>query len=264
MSKIILTTRKKTMEQLEKTASQKLHSSFSIQGMTCQACVKTITDKLSGIAGIKTVDVSLADKRANIVSERNIGLSEVSSALADSPKYSASEYKAITSTAKSEPTEASLLKTYKPLIAIFSFILLVSISYQISLGVFNTHIFMNHLMAGFFIGLSFFKLLDLKAFSESFSSYDPIAQRWLSYGYIYPFVELGLGLLFISGKLLMLANAGTVIVLSVTTYGVYKRLQSKSQFQCACLGTTFNLPLSNVTIVENVAMIAMALYGLSA
>lgn len=252
------------MEQLEKTTSQKIHSSFSIQGMTCPACVKTITDKLSGIAGVKSVDVSLTNKRANIVSERNIVLSEISSALADSPKYSVSEYKAPTSAAKSELAEPSLLKTYKPLITVFAFIVLVSLSYQVSIGAFVTHLFMNHLMAGFFVGLSFFKFLDLKAFSESFSSYDPLAQRWLGYGKVYPFVELFLGLLFISGRLLLVANVLTILVLSLTTYGVYLRLQSKSKFQCACLGTTFNLPLSNVTIAENVVMIVMAIYGLTA
>ena len=136
-------------------------------------------------------------------------------------------------------------------------------AYQVSLGSFNSHLFMNHIMAGFFIGLSFFKFLDLKAFAESFSSYDPIAQRWLSYGYIYPFIELILGLLFIAGKFLLIANSATVIVLTLTTYGVYKRLQSKSSFQCACLGTTFNLPLSNVTIAENLIMIVMSLYSIN-
>jgi hypothetical protein len=117
-------------------------------------------------------------------------------------------------------------------------------------------------MAGFFIGFSFFKFLDLKAFSDSFSSYDPIAQRFPKYGYIYPLIELLIGLLFITGKALIIANALTLIVLSITTYGVFKRLQTKSDFQCACLGTTFNLPLSNVTIAENIVMILMSMYGL--
>ncbi len=133
-----------------------------------------------------------------------------------------------------------------------------------SLGFFDSHLFMNHLMAGFFIGLSFFKFLDLKAFAESFSSYDPIAQRWLNYGYIYPFIELTIGLMFIASLALPLANALTIFILSASTIGVYKRLQSKSAFQCACLGTTFNLPLSNVTIAENLMMILMATYALAA
>jgi hypothetical protein len=117
-------------------------------------------------------------------------------------------------------------------------------------------------MAGFFLGLSFFKFLNLKAFSESFSSYDPIAQRFLNYGLVYPFIEFILGLMFISGKVLMIANAITIFILVVTTIGVVKKLQSKSQFQCACLGTTFSLPLSSVTVFENALMIMMAVYSL--
>ncbi len=236
---------------------------YSIEGMTCQSCVKTITEKVSEIPNIKAVEISLTENKIDISSGRNVSLAEVSKALVGLPKYKVHEYTPQNSTIKTEPiVEVSLLKTYKPLIIIFIFILLVSLSYQINLGVFNLHLFMNYIMAGFFIGLSFFKFLDLKAFAESFSSYDPLAQHWMNYGYAYPFAELLIGLLFISGKVVVFANAATVVVLSITTYGVYKRLQSKSKFQCACLGTTFNLPLSNVTIAENVLMITMAIYGL--
>jgi len=236
---------------------------FSIQGMTCQSCVKTITEKVSGITGVISVNVSLEKKLVEIIASRTILLSEVSTALADLPKYNVQNTKPRIRTVNTDPLpQTSLLKTYKPLIVVFIFIILASSAYQISLGAFNSHLFMNHIMAGFFVGLSFFKFLDLKAFAESFSSYDPLAQRWLSYGYVYPFIELLLGLLFIAGKFLLIANAATVIVLTLTTYGVYKRLQSKSAFQCACLGTSFNLPLSNVTIGENLVMIAMGVYGL--
>ncbi len=230
-------------------------STFTIEGMTCQSCVKTIKENLSSLANVSTVEVNLEKKSVVIEADRKIGLSEASSALITSPKYKVSDITAI--------KKESLLKTYKPLITVFSFILLASLAYQVSIGTFNSHIFMNHLMAGFFLGLSFFKFLDLKTFAESFSGYDPLAQRWLTYGFIYPFIELGLGLMFIANVALGVANLLTVIILSITTIGVYKRLQSKSKFQCACLGTAFNLPLSNVTIGENVVMILMAIYSLT-
>ena len=121
---------------------------------------------------------------------------------------------------------------------------------------------MNHLMAGFFIGLSFFKFLDLKSFATAFANYDPIAKKWKPYGAIYPFVELTLGFLFIADKFLNFANVMTIVVLTATTIGVYNKIKSKSNFQCACLGAGFNLPLSNVTIFENLAMVAMASIGL--
>ncbi len=117
-------------------------------------------------------------------------------------------------------------------------------------------------MAGFFIGLSFFKFLDLNSFAEAFSNYDPLAQRISGYGRVYPFIELILGLMFISEVGFLGANIITIVILSVTTFGVIKRLQSKSKIQCACAGAGFNLPLSYVTVFENLAMIIMALYGL--
>lgn len=246
------------MSQIE-NRSVTIQSSYSIQGMTCEACAKTVSEKLKSISGVISVDVNLTDKKANITADRKIYLAEVRGVMSDSPKYSIEEFSPQIAIAT---VKASFFRTYKPLIIVFIFIILVSIAYQTSLGVFNYHLFMNHIMAGFFIGLSFFKFLDLKAFSESFSSYDPVARKWQNYGALYPFIELSLGLLFISGKFLLLANVTTILVLSLTTYGVYLRLQSKSKFQCACLGTAFNLPLSNVTIGENVVMISMALFGL--
>lgn len=53
-----------------------------------------------------------------------------------------------------------------------------------------------------------------------------------------------------------------IVVLSLTTYGVYHKLQDKSPFQCACIGAGFNLPLSNFTIAENLVMIVMAVASL--
>ena len=250
------------LEFMEKSIANSIASTFSVEGMTCQACVKTITDRVSAISDVASVDVSLEGKRVDILANRSITLSEINNVIVNLPKYKIHDFNTPIAVTAKPISEVSLLKTYKPLIAIFAFIFLVSLAYQISLGAFNYHLFMNHMMAGFFIGLSFFKFLDLKAFAESFSGYDPLAKRWLSYGYAYPFVELFLGLLFIAGKALMFANTLTVIVLAVTTYGVYKRLQSKSQFQCACLGTTFSLPLSNVTIFENAVMIMMAVYSI--
>ncbi len=233
---------------------------FSIEGMTCEACVEKVTEKLKSIPFVQSVNVDLKGKTAVLESENGINLDHAKAVLKDLPKYKVSEIGS--AVAPTSLVEESKLKTYKPLILIFSYILLVSVSYQIYQGSFHFHIFMNHIMAGFFIGLSFFKFLDLKAFAESFSSYDPLAQRIYSYGKVYPFVELILGLMFISEIGLLSANIVTIVILSITTFGVTKRLQSKSKIQCACAGAGFNLPLSYVTVFENVAMILMAFYGL--
>lgn len=238
---------------------------FIIEGMTCESCVQKITEKLKTIPHVQSVKVSLADKTATLESHHELALGDVKESLKSLSKYTVhgindDDTKSVE--LSKVDSEESKFKTYKPLILIFTYIFLASLSFQIYQGRFDLHIFMNHIMAGFFIGLSFFKFLDLKAFAESFSSYDPIAQRFLGYGLVYPFIELMLGLGFISQVGLRYANVLTIVLLGTTTVGVIKRLQSKSKFQCACLGSGFNLPLSYVTVFENVVMIVMAAYGL--
>lgn len=238
-------------------------STYTVNGLTCEACVKTVSENVSVLPGVKAVKVDLNNKTIAIQAARNVEHDEVVAALQALPKYQVSAFSKTTDPVPISPaSQDPFYKIYKPLMVIFTYILGASFAFQIKLGHFDPHIFKDHLMAGFFIGFSFFKFLDLKKFSESFSGYDPLAQRWPTYGYIYPFIELILGILFIAGKALSFANGLTVIVLTITTFGVYKRLQSKSQFQCACLGTAFNLPLSNITIAENVVMILMAVYSL--
>jgi copper chaperone CopZ len=226
---------------------------FKIEGMTCSSCVKTVSERLLAVPGIRSVAVSLANSAAEIEAERTLTSTDISQALVGLAKYKVS-----TSTLK----PISKLKTYQPLITVIGFILLVSSAYQLSLPSFQSQLFMNHLMAGFFIGFSFFKFLNLRSFAISFSGYDPIAKRWNGYGYLYSALELSLGLLFLAGLFLSFANLLTILILSTTTIGVIQRIQSNTPFQCACLGTAFNLPLSWVTVSENLVMIGMAVLNL--
>ena len=230
---------------------------FKVQGMTCESCVKKITQTLHALPHVHSAQVSLANKTVEIKSTPLMTLADLRSAMSSEPQYSFAD-----PLAEVVEKPKSWFETYRPLITVFAFVLLASLAFQFSLTQFNSVLFMNHLMAGFFIGLSIFKFLDLKAFAESFSSYDPIAERWMIYGYAYPFIELTLGLMYLAGFALPLAHMLTIVILTSSTIGVYKRLQSKSAFQCDCLGTTFNLPLSNVTIAENLMMILMASYSL--
>lgn len=117
-------------------------------------------------------------------------------------------------------------------------------------------------MGYFFLLLSLFKFFDLNAFATAFSTYDLIASRWIPYGYIYPFIEFVLGMLFVSQMELFIANSVTVIVMTVSALGVIKSVLSGQKLHCACLGTVLNVPLSTVSILENLGMGVMALFGL--
>jgi len=151
---------------------------------------------------------------------------------------------------------ASWLETYKPILLIFAFIL--AITWIAEWEQFNWMRWMNHFMAGFFLVFSFFKFLDLKGFAENYSTYDIIAKKWTGWGYIYAFIELALGLAYLTGFNSLATNATTFIVMSISMIGVLQSVLSKRKIQCACLGAVFNLPMSTVTVIEDGLMIAMS------
>jgi hypothetical protein len=112
------------------------------------------------------------------------------------------------------------------------------------------------------VALAYFKLLDLKKFAVGFSTYDPIAQKIPAYGLVYPFLELATGAFFLFGIFTTTTSWVVIAFLGITTIGVMRALVQKRPFQCACLGTIFNLPLTKITIIENSLMISMAAVGL--
>jgi hypothetical protein len=105
---------------------------------------------------------------------------------------------------------------------------------------------------------SFFKLLDLKGFPDSFRMYDPLAKLVPAYAWVYPFIELALGLFFLMRIQIPLALAVTIIILGITTVGVTKSLLDRKSIRCACLGTALKLPMTEATFIENAIMLAMA------
>ncbi|MDC1365353.1 heavy metal transporter, partial [Algibacter sp.] len=111
----------------------------------------------------------------------------------------------------------------------------------------------------FYVVFSFFKLLDLKGFPESFKMYDPIAKVIPLYGWVYPFIEVALGVMFLMRIEIPIALIITLIILGITTIGVTKTLLDKKTIQCACLGTALKLPMTKATFFENSIMIVMAI-----
>jgi hypothetical protein len=50
--------------------------------------------------------------------------------------------------------------------------------------------------------------------------------------------------------------------MAISGAGVIKSILSGQKLKCACLGTSLNVPLSMVSVIENVGMGAMAAYQL--
>ena len=148
--------------------------------------------------------------------------------------------------------------SYFPLLLILAYLLGVVAVLEAASGTFDAMRAMGRFMAGFFLVFSFFKLLDVRAFADAYTSYDIVAAKWRGYGYLYPFIELGLGVAYLTGAMPVATNAVTLVVMGVSAIGVLKALAARRQIRCACLGTVFNLPMSVVTLVEDVLMLAMA------
>ncbi len=235
---------------------------YNITGMTCDGCISKVSFLLKKIPEVKNVDIDLEKGEAYIEMEKHIPTSELQSALKEYPKYQLSEKNVAMNQNVFENIEAdkrTWLQTYKPIVLIFSYILAISLIAGFSEGFFNYMTAMRIFMAGFFLTFSFFKMLDLKGFAESYSMYDVVAQKFKSWGYIYAFLELALGLAFVLNFEPYLTNIITLIVMTVSIIGVLQSVLNKKKIQCACLGAVFNLPMSTVTIIEDGLMILMSI-----
>ena len=118
---------------------------------------------------------------------------------------------------------------------------------------------MNGFMGLFFCFFAFFKLLDVPAFAKGYRGYDIPAKYFPIWGYIYPFVELSLGVLYLLNIQPFWTNLAVIIILGISIIGVIQSVLKKREIHCVCLGTGFNLPMSQVTIIEDATMILMAI-----
>lgn len=236
---------------------------FQVTGMTCEACEYKIQHLFSGVEGVKSVTVDRTNNAATVEMDKHISLSNFQEVIKPYSKYSVTE-KTVTPTFIEEEAPKTWFETYRPLLLIFSFITAVSIIKAFHSDIFEiAHFswmhFMNNFMAGFFIVFSFFKFLNLKAFAESYAMYDLLAMKIPTYGFIYPFIELGLGLAYLTSFQPQFTNWATVIIMGFSSIGVIQSVLDKRKIRCACLGTVFNLPMSTVTIIEDLLMVGMAI-----
>ena len=228
--------------------------------MTCEGCASKVAHLLRQLPGVEEVRVDHAQGVAEIRSSRVVSDADAAGAL-HGTKYQVVSEAGIKDANDVEPFA---LRTYYPLGLVIGFIVLVSAITSWSHGAFDATRFMAHFMAGFFIAFSFFKLLDVRGFADSYAGYDLLAMKWRGYGFIYPFIELALGAGYLVAAQAWWLNAATIAVMGFSLLGVLRAVLNKQRIRCACLGTVFNLPMSTVTIAEDTLMIAMAALMLGA
>lgn len=233
---------------------------YKISGMTCNGCLAKVQSLLSPVNGVSNVNIDLKTGEAAINMTKHVPVAQLRDALKEYPKYQLEEvnHQPTQPAAMQEEEERSWIQTYKPVILIFAYLTGITLLIEWEHGSFQLMRWMNFFMGGFFLVFSFFKLLNLRGFAESYGMYDILAKRWPGWGYIYPFVELLLGISFLTGFEPMFTNAVTLIVMGVSIIGVLQSVMNKRKIKCACLGDVFNLPMSTITIIEDALMIGMS------
>lgn len=259
---------------------------YKLDGMHCGSCVARVQGALEQIEGVKKVIVSLNPAEAVVNMSRHIDTAVLNKAVQSAGAYSLSDevevidtmghgsqavmhghvrtmappvqFTDVPNTTIAANISEPSVTIYKPLLIILAYILGVTVLVEMRGGMFDAMRAMNTFMAGFFLTFSFFKLLDIPGFASSYRMYDIVAKRIPVYGRIYPFVELALGVAYLTAWNPVVTNAITLVVMGISLIGVVQSVLNKTKIRCACLGSVFNLPMTTVTIVEDGLMIAMA------
>jgi glutaredoxin len=152
--------------------------------------------------------------------------------------------------------------TYQPVIAVFSVAALMALA--LSWAAFGELITVRG--AEWFIAISMcvlaiLKLRDLRSFSTMFLNYDLLAQRWVPYGFLYPFGEALAGILMIAGVFTFISAPVALFIGGVGAVSVIKAVYvDKRKLKCACVGGDTDVPLGFISLSENIAMFLMGIW----
>jgi copper chaperone CopZ len=234
--------------------------------LRCGSCVASVKPYLDRALGVDTWDIDIASPNKTLTISGNAQAGVVEEAVAQAGYQVLGEIKVPPMVAEKpiEDSAAPAATTYYPLLLLVAFLVGVVALIELRTGSFVWGRAMGNFMGAFFLAFSFFKLLDLQGFGDNYRSYDVVAKRVPAYGYGYPFIELLLGIAYVTAFQPFATNFVTLVVMSVSSVGVILSLLNKRKIRCACLGTVFNLPMSTVTLVEDGLMVAMAAFAIFA
>lgn len=145
-----------------------------------------------------------------------------------------------------------------PLAVIVVVTLLAASAKQADYGVWRWMPWMDDFMGFYFVVFSMFKFFDLSGFADSFQMHDPLAKHSRSYAYLYPFIELGLGLCYLAHWRPVAVYTVTILVMLSGAVGSMLALAKGLDLESGCMGTVLKVPLSAVSLIENLAMAIMA------
>lgn len=218
-----------------------------VAGMTCNACVARVESALAQVAGADHVHVDLGQGTAMVSGGESLDQTSVERAV-QAAGYEVASAKG----ADQELPATSTFQTFKPLIVALGLIAIGSLASGGFEGA------MGRFMGGFFLVFSGLKMLDLQGFAKAYSNYDLLARRVPSYGFMYPFLEAALGCAYLAAPTSLGLHAFTLALMLFSSLGVIRSVLRAEELPCACMGTSIQLPMTTVTIVEDLGMAAMA------
>lgn len=146
------------------------------------------------------------------------------------------------------------ISDFVPLIAMITLVLVLTVGGVYYLEQEPMLAFMGY----FFVVFGLLKVIRLRGFVEAYQMYDVIAKRSKVYAYSYPFLELLFGFAYLLAWHVQYASVVVTIVMLIGAYGVYQKLRANEEIPCACLGTVFKVPMTWVTLGEDLIMAVMA------
>ena len=240
-------------------------SEFAVTGMTCNACLGRVRTVLQSVVpgATVTLDPPRATLPASLLPAVNSALAAVgkyriaaldAAPLGGAPAMGLPEVTAPSVGPDAGSVVSASLAAYRPLAIVLGLI---------AVAAFAGESWMMAFMAGFYIVFAAFKLLDVPAFADAYRRYDIVAERFPLWGYAYPFVELALGFAFLFWVFAGPATWIALILGLMGAVGVIRSVMRRETVRCVCLGTVFSMPMSTITIVENLGMAAMAAWMLA-
>ena len=156
------------------------------------------------------------------------------------------------------------LADYWPLMAVIVVAFLAALAIAAGSGKLEMTRIMHAYMGVFLVFFALLKIFDLQGFVDGFAQYDLIARRQRAWGYAYPFIELALGLAYLAFIWPAVTYIATIVLFSFGAAGVVLALRKGLNVACSCMGTLLSVPLSIVTLAEDVLMVAMTIMLLTA
>ena len=223
-----------------------------VTGMTCTSCVARVEGALTAVSGVEHVHVDLKQGTAMVSGGDGLTRATLVQAVIGAGYGVSSEAVAEAETSKDARASATnSAASFAPLLVAVALIGAGSLASGGADG------FMARFMGGFFLVFGGLKLLDLRGFVSAYAMYDLLAARVNAYGWVYPFLEVGLGLAYLGMPGEASLHLATLGLMAFSSVGVILALTRGEKLKCACMGTAFNLPMTTVTVVEDLGMAAM-------